>query len=684
MKRFIILLISVVILLCLVACGNNGAADNNSSTQSSQESTTSDIIIETKPTGDETNDIPPTIGNGNTNTEQGDEISNEKHVHTYKKVVITPTCEKDGFTSYSCDCGAQYTEDTVVAKGHQFGDWVEKTPATESAAGKEERKCKNCDKKETRDIPKLIAGHTHSYTSSITKEATCQTEGVKTFTCSCGAKYTERIGVTPHKYKTETVKPTCTSAGYTKHTCNCGKTYYDDTVKPISHNYAEVKTPATCTEGGYTTYTCKNCNYSYVGNKVGAKGHDYEDKVTKATCTTEGYTTHTCNTCGHNYVDGKTSAKGHNYEDKITKATCTTGGYTTHTCKTCGHNYVDNKTNAAGHKYEDTVVKATCTTKGYTTHKCKSCGDSYTDSYIEPSHTLVNYVCSICKEVVIPQGYTIIDKKSQLSNLNLNGKYILMADIDMGNNEWTPIGSKSSPFTGVFDGNGHTIKNFKISKETYYGGLFGYNKGTISKLGVEGISISLSNTEWDSIYAGAIAGYNGGTITDCYSTGTIVARSPAADFYPSYAGGLAGYNTGTITNCYSTCDVSASTLKYRSYAGGLVGYNDGTVFGYKATISNCYATGNIDSRSTTYSSYEAYADAVVGANYSGTVTNCHSNKAAQITEYNGSSAQFGSGPNKHTYAKDMSVLKSTSFQKQTLGWSDSVWKLVDGQHPKLK
>lgn len=646
MKRLIVLSLSVIMLLCLAACGSNDTTDNSSNTQTPQESTTSDIIIEMKPTGDETNDIPPTISNGNTNTEQGGESSNGEHVHTYKKAVITPTCEKDGFTSYSCDCGAQYTEDTIIAKGHKFGDWVEKAAATETSVGKEERKCKNCDKTETRDIPKLIAGHTHKYTSSVTKEATCQSEGVKTFACSCGAKYTESIGVKPHNYKTEVVKPTCTAAGYTKHTCNCGKTYYDNTVKPTSHNYSEVKTPANCTNGGYTTYTCK--------------------------------------TCGYNYVGDKTNPMGHNYEDKVTKATCTTDGYTTHSCKTCGHNYVDNKTVAAGHKYEDTVVKATCTAKGYTTHKCKTCGDTYTDSYVEPSHKLVNYVCSSCKEIVIPQGYTIIDKKSQLSNLNLNGKYILMADIDIGNAEWTPIGTKSAPFTGVFDGNGHTIKNIKISKEVYYCGLFGYNKGTISKLGVGGISINISNTEWDSIYAGSIAGFNGGTITDCYAIGTVTVRSPAADFYPAYAGGLAGYNTGTITNCYSTCDVSAATLKYRSYAGGLVGYNDGTVFGYKANITNCYATGNIDSRSTTYSSYEAYADAVVGANYSGTVTNCHSNISSQITEYNGSSAQFGSGPNKHQYAKDISVLKSASFQKETLGWSGDVWQFVEGQHPKLK
>lgn len=271
MKRLIVLSLSFIMMLCLVACGNDNTADNRSDTQTLQENTTSDSIVETKPTGDETNDTPPIISN---NTENGTQGSDKNHTHTYKKVVIAPTCEKDGFTSYSCDCGAQYSEDTVMAKGHSFNAWKEKKAATETSVGKEERKCKNCDKTENRDIPKLIAGHTHKYTASVTKKATCQSEGVKTFACSCGAKYTESIGKTSHNYKSEVAKPTCTAAGYTKYTCNCGKTYYDDTVNPTSHNYVDKKTPATCTTKGYTTHTCKLCGDSYTDNYVDG-GHNY-------------------------------------------------------------------------------------------------------------------------------------------------------------------------------------------------------------------------------------------------------------------------------------------------------------------------------------------------------------------------------------------------------------------------
>lgn len=47
---------------------------------------------------------------------------------------------------------------------------------------------------------KLPATHTHSYTSKVTKAATCTADGTKTYTCSCGDSYTETIKATGHKW----------------------------------------------------------------------------------------------------------------------------------------------------------------------------------------------------------------------------------------------------------------------------------------------------------------------------------------------------------------------------------------------------------------------------------------------------------------------------------------------------
>ena len=44
------------------------------------------------------------------------------------------------------------------------------------------------------------APHEHNYAEEITVEATCETDGVKTFTCECGDSYTEAIAATGHVF----------------------------------------------------------------------------------------------------------------------------------------------------------------------------------------------------------------------------------------------------------------------------------------------------------------------------------------------------------------------------------------------------------------------------------------------------------------------------------------------------
>ena len=66
----------------------------------------------------------------------------------------------------------------------------------------------------------------------------------------------------------------------------------------------------------------------------------------------------------------------------------------------------------------------------------------------------------------VPYGYTPIRTAQELDSIrnNLSGKYILMNDIDLGEYEnWVPIGTKKQPFSGIFDGNNHSIKNLNIN-----------------------------------------------------------------------------------------------------------------------------------------------------------------------------------------------------------------------------
>lgn len=93
------------------------------------------------------------------------------------------------------------------------------------------------------------------------------------------------------------------------------------------------------------------------------------------------------------------------------------------------------------------------------------------------------------------------------SNANWsNGKHFVMAaDIDLGNREWTPIGIQYTTsgttysdrwFGGVFDGNGHVIKNLKIGTSSSrtrikHAGLFGIINASakIYNLGLETANI---------------------------------------------------------------------------------------------------------------------------------------------------------------------------------------------------
>ena len=139
--------------------------------------------------------------------------------------------------------------------------------------------------------------------------------------------------------------------------------------------------------------------------------------------------------------------------------------------------------------------------------------------------------------------------------------------------EWTPVGvGDDSSYTGIFDGKNHTISGLYFSnQDKVYVGLFGYNSGKISNVGI------LDSCFYGGADVGGVIGYNkkDGTVTNCYNTGYV---SGAAGL----VGGVIGYNRGTITNCYNTGGVSGD-----SYVGGVSGYNSG------GTITNCYYNSSI-------------------------------------------------------------------------------------------
>jgi len=166
-------------------------------------------------------------------------------------------------------------------------------------------------------------------------------------------------------------------------------------------------------------------------------------------------------------------------------------------------------------------------------------------------------------------GYYAIENESQLYwfaqlvNLghdgvaqNKNAKAVLLADLDLKNNTWYPIGLYQDPafkdgenitsqYGGTFDGNGHTVSNFTATGNGSQG-LIGYtSKNVIVKnLGVINATVS----GWN---AGAILAYYG-TVENCFAVDcTISAGTTSSSVTVVYAGAIAGSQYATVNNCFA-------------------------------------------------------------------------------------------------------------------------------------
>ena len=155
----------------------------------------------------------------------------------------------------------------------------------------------------------------------------------------------------------------------------------------------------------------------------------------------------------------------------------------------------------------------------------------------------------------------------------------LMSDIDMDDEDFTPIGGQDRPFQGTFDGLYFTISNFNITYFSY-SGVFGYigQYGTVKNLRVAQCHIST-----DESYAGVIAARNDGTISSCESIESRISTLGSGQL--KYFGGIAGYmGSGSISYCTNGTEVIGGF--FAEYIGGIVGYNE------SGEIETCFNTKN--------------------------------------------------------------------------------------------
>ena len=291
-----------------------------------------------------------------------------------------------------------------------------------------------------------------------------------------------------------------------------------------------------------------------------------------------------------------------------------------------------------------------------------------------------------------------IDDGAQLaylaSEVNKEGKtyensyFVLTADIDLNNHDWTPIGNSFSDalfggtdyslFAGNLDGKGHTIFNISIGTENAplesdVFGLFGATGGKISNLNLDGITIygTAKNVSSRVIgLSGALAGFAGGSIENCHVTNlSMTMNTPDSGWTAAYwIGGLVGIldESKSIEECsaagtikelsgkgsiggligelgkaakitYSRSDVTVNVKadsRGGADVGGFIGKGNGKTDA-ETVIRNCYATGNVTGG--------AYTGGFAGGLWGLNIKNCYasgnvSQAAAAMASFVGTDA----------------------------------------------
>jgi len=248
----------------------------------------------------------------------------------------------------------------------------------------------------------------------------------------------------------------------------------------------------------------------------------------------------------------------------------------------------------------------------------------------------------------------------------------LMADIDLSGftgTDFNIIGycedpRDNKPFTGVFEGNGHTISNFSYtSTDENYIGLFGCVslQGQIKDLGLLDPNIDAGTGD----YVGSLIGrLYMGTITGCYVEGGSV----SAD---ENVGGLVGANyQGFVTNCYAMGTVSGKEI-----VGGLVGQSGdwGIDPGWGSKVLNCFSTGLV--------SGEYNIGGLVGDNLKGEIAN-----SFWDIETSGLTTSAG-GTGKTTaemQAESTFTDAGWDFVGKSVNGTENFWSICDGtNYPRL-
>lgn len=347
--------------------------------------------------------------------------------HNYDAGVVTPpTCQDDGFTTYTCKCGHFYTDNIVPKGDHYYGEGVTDTT---------DKVCTGCG----------VKNHTHTTVAGDVVPPSCTAEGYTVYACTdTECAFTEKKDEQPKLAHNDTdgdflcdadgcdeiALPEAGSTLTIEQAIKLGKLFASNTYTndkyyvtgTISEIYNAEYGNMYLTDGTnkftiYGTYSFdgeisfKNLPVKPVAGdvvtiygKIGTYGttaqikngwiqHNNTVVVTAPTCTEGGFTTTTCKYCGLETVSDETAALEHNFVDGV--------------CDREGCGALDHV-----HSYTEVVTAPTCTEDGYTTKTC-ACGDvQKVDVVPALNHIDENgdYKCDRtgCNGLVLPEEGTVL------------------------------------------------------------------------------------------------------------------------------------------------------------------------------------------------------------------------------------------------------------------------------------
>ena len=348
--------------------------------------------------------------------------------HIYEKSVVAPTCTAKGYTTYTCICGDTYNADETAMIPHPYTSEVT-TVATCNSTGVRKFTCTACGDTYEETIAVDTANHVGGTELRDVATEDCGNNGYTgdTYCLGCNTKIAEGTVIPAtgkHSYiGVETTAATCNANGVMTYTCEVCFNTYDETIAIDADNHAggtEIRDAETenCGKAGYTGDTyCLGCNTKLSdGTVIPATGeHSYVGvETTAATCNATGIMTYTCEVCFDSYeetiaIDADNHAGGTEIRDAVS-GNCGDAGYTGDTyCLGCD-TMIEKGTEIApdeNHEYTSEVTTpATCNETGIETFTCKVCGKTYTAVIDKLLHTeeIIPAVAPTCTQTGLTEG----------------------------------------------------------------------------------------------------------------------------------------------------------------------------------------------------------------------------------------------------------------------------------------